>query len=73
MVTLGAGMAKLHVSLRILVGIVALAALVAAVDRANFKKCSESSFCKRQRDLPVRARSRETGKLWVKHVDGTCT
>ena len=37
-----------------LLAVAALLLLARAVDRGNFKTCSDSSFCKRNRDFPVR-------------------
>ena len=39
--------------MRALVCLAAVLLAAHAVDRSNFKTCADSSFCKRNRDIPV--------------------
>ena len=45
--------ATVGMGIKVVVALLLAAGLVAAVDRSNFKKCSESSFCQRNRALQV--------------------
>ncbi len=47
------------------------AALVAAVDRNNFRPCSKASFCRRNRALKVRKKDFflvECNSFWVEYI-----
>ena len=46
------------------VGGVVLVGTADAVDRSNFKRCDESSFCKRNRDLEVSFGRSKSGGIY---------